>query len=449
MKKPVFEKPFIFTMILVLIAAVGFFGFWYYRDQIFTKEVLKLQIAGPATAAMGAQVAYRVTYKNTGNFTLESPRLVFELPGNSLSEDGKTRFIKDLKDIKPGHQDVMEFPARLLGKESDMETAHAWLSYVPHNLSVRYESDASFQTKIDAVPIDIIYDLPSGIERGKEMTYSVTYFSNVDYPLENLSIKLDPLPGFKITSATPSSIDKVEWKLPVLEKSKGGKITVKGMVGSDSPDQLQFSAHLGMWRDGDFIILKEVTQTNSLSGVAVVPPDTSTTPPQPDTAPDTHVTVRQEGYHQDGDDFENSGPIPPEVGVPTTYTVLWEVESDIHALSNVTLSALLPANVTLAAVSPESQIPLVHLDGATGKLQWTIANLPANSEPEGTSANSISFQFTLIPAASEQGDIANIIGRVTAAGKDKVTGNIVSDTDPAINTNLPDDAAHSGGGIVK
>ncbi len=433
-------------MILVVVAATGFLGFWYYHSQIFTKEVLRFQIMGPENAAMGQQLTYTLTYKNNGNFILENPRLVFELPDNSLNEDGKIRFTQDLEDIKPGQQDSLEFPVRLLGKEGDLKTARAWLSYVPHNLSVRYESDATFQTRINAVPIDMTYDLPESIERGKEMSYSLSYFSNVDYPLENLSIKLDSITGLKITSTTPSSLDKIEWKLPVLEKSKGGKITVKGTVASDAPDQFQFSGHLGMWLDGDFVVLKEVTQTLSASGAftAEVPP-----PPKPVAVANTNVTVRQKGYHQNGDDFTNSGPIPPESGKATTYTILWELQSDIHALGNVIVSATLPPSVTLAAISPESQIPFVQLNGATKKLEWLVPNLPADSEPEGTGASSISFQVTLTPDASQIGNIATIIGKVMAAGKDKVTGNIVSDTDLAINTDLPDDATHSGGGIVK
>ncbi|MBX4200614.1 hypothetical protein KW786_00640 [Candidatus Parcubacteria bacterium] len=440
MQKFVIEKPFLFMMILAIVAATGFFGFWYYRDQIFTTEVLRVGINGPENASMGEEINYKVTYKNNGNFTLESPRLVFELPEHSLNEGGKLRFTQQLQDIKPGHQDFVTFPARLLGKEGDIKTAHAWISYVPHNLSVRYETEATSETKINSVPIDLDYDVPANFDRGKEITYSVNYFSNVDYPLENLSLKLDPVTGFKITSTTPSSLNNAEWRLPVLEKSKGGKVTVTGTAMADSPDQLQFSAHLGMWLDGNFIVLKEASKTASVSGVAVVEP------PKPVKPPDTHVAVSQKGYYKGSQDFENSGPVPPQVGVPTTYTITWRVGSDVNEVKNAKVTATLPANATLSAVLPESQLPYFSLDGVTKKITWTVPKIPAKSIGAGPS---ISFQVAVTPASSQQGNFANIIGAATLVGQDEVTGSTVSARDSAINTDLPDDAANSGGGIVK
>ena len=76
-----------------------------------------------------------------------------------------------------------------MGKEGDLKTAKASLSYMPKNLTVRYESDTTFTTKIDAVPITLDFDLPTKVEKGKDLQYSINYFSNIDYPLENLKHK--------------------------------------------------------------------------------------------------------------------------------------------------------------------------------------------------------------------------------------------------------------------
>ena len=192
----------IFNCILVIIGTVGFF---YYRDKVFSKQILKLEILGSNGVKMGDEIEYMVKYKNNGNFVLESPKLVFELPDNSLTEDSKLRFTQNLKDIYPGGEDFVKFSARLLGKEGDLKIAHAWLSYIPHNLSARYESETTFTTKIDSAPMTLEFDLPSKVEKGKEITYSINYFSNVDYPLENLSIKINPIDGFNFESSNPVS----------------------------------------------------------------------------------------------------------------------------------------------------------------------------------------------------------------------------------------------------
>lgn len=63
-------------LILVLIFAAGFFAFWYYREGMFSKEILKLEILGPDKAKTGDEIEYTVKYKNNGNFVLEQAKLV-------------------------------------------------------------------------------------------------------------------------------------------------------------------------------------------------------------------------------------------------------------------------------------------------------------------------------------------------------------------------------------
>ena len=104
------------------------------------------------------------------------------------------------------------------------------------------------------------YDLPSRVEKGKEISYSINYFSNIDYPLENLSLKTDPVKGFNFKSSDPSSLDNSEWKLGVLNKSEGGRVSIKGTVSSEAESALNFSVHLGIWQDGNFIIIKDVEE---------------------------------------------------------------------------------------------------------------------------------------------------------------------------------------------
>jgi uncharacterized repeat protein (TIGR01451 family) len=244
-------------IVLVILIVAGFF---YYRENIFSKQLLKVEILGPENAKMGEEIEYTIKYKNNGNFVLEQPKLTFELPDHSLTEDGKLRITRDLKDIYPGSEDSVTIKARLLGKEGDIKVADAVITYKPHNLSVRYESDTKLSTKIDTVPITLTFDLPSKAEKGKDISYVINYFSNIDYPLENMSVRLDPISGFSIDSATPKSLDNKEWKLSTLQKGEGGRITIKGTVSADTGTNVNFSAHLGMWIDGVFVSVRDTQQ---------------------------------------------------------------------------------------------------------------------------------------------------------------------------------------------
>ena len=436
------KKSVIVIIVLGLTATAGFLGFWYYRDQVFSKEILKLEILSRQNIGVGDEVTYTVKYKNNGNFVLEKPKLIFNLPENSLTEDGKIRLTQDLKDIYPGQEDFVVFKARLLGKEDDLKVAYAWLSYTPRNLSARYESDTTFTTKIDTVPIVLDLELPSKAKSGEEITYAINYASSIDYPLENLSVKVDNVDGFKSISSSPVSLDNTEWKLPVLQKGQNGKISIHGLVAPDAPANLPFSVHLGMWIDGNFVIIKDASQHIEIvdtlqdsSQIAI-------------EKPSAHLLVSQKGYHANKDEsFQNSGPIPPKVDTPTTYTIVWQLSTDTNNVKDAKVAALLPQNVTLTAVLPESQISNVSLDASTRKLEWLVPSVPVNPAQDNPTP-SVYFQVTLTPTAAQEGNFATIIGQAIVSGQDEVTQKIVSSKAPAVGTDLPDDSGNSGGGIV-
>lgn len=251
-------KKLLFFILLIAVA-VGFFIYIYYREGIFSKEILRLEILGQENVKVGDEAEYTVRYKNNGNFVLEQPKLIFEIPGDSLTEDGKTRITQDLDDIYPGDEEAAKFKVRLLGKEGDLKSIKATLSYVPKNLTARYEAGTTFTAKIETVPITLDFDLPSKLEKGKDAQYSINYFSNIDYPLENLGIRINSLKGFDIESSDPVSLDKSSWKIQTLNKAQGGRISIKGKVNSDSGQMLTFTAELGMWQNGNFIVMKETT----------------------------------------------------------------------------------------------------------------------------------------------------------------------------------------------
>jgi len=179
------------------------------------------------------------------------------MPDNSLTEDSRIRITQDLKDIYPGTEDFVKIKTRLLGKEDDLKVAKATLSYTPKNLTVRYDSNTTFTTKIDNVPITLDFDLASKVEKGKDIQYSINYFSNIDYPLENLSLKIYSPSGFEFKSSVPTSLDGSEWKLPTLNKAQGGRVNIIGAILSDVNQPMNFSAELGMWQAGNFIVVKQ------------------------------------------------------------------------------------------------------------------------------------------------------------------------------------------------
>ncbi|MBU4204808.1 hypothetical protein KKE19_01910 [Patescibacteria group bacterium] len=250
----------IIILLTVIVIGLVLVGYWYYNNQIFSKGIMKLEILGPDSVQMGEEFTYTVRYKNNSDFTLEDPKLIFEYPEYSVGEDGKNRVTQVLQDIYPGDERLVQFKARLFGKENDLKTAKTGLSYRPKNLTAYYESETTFTTKIDLVPLSLDFDLPSKLEAGREIEFSLNYFSNMDYNLSELRITIGYPEKFEFLRSDPKTLENNEWEISNLKKVEGGRIKINGRSTAEAGERIKFEANLGIWQDGDFLLLKEVSK---------------------------------------------------------------------------------------------------------------------------------------------------------------------------------------------
>lgn len=254
----------IIIIVIILALVLGAAGYWYWQRNPYSKEILKLEILGPDNASASNEIIYTVKYKNNGDIRLEEPRLIFEFPEYTILEQGLSRRIEigpeELGDIYPGEEKTFQFKGRLLGKEKEVKTAKAWLSYRPKNLQASYESTTSFSTIIESVPLTFDFDLSSRVEAGRDFKFSLNYFSSLDYPLTDLGIRLEYPAGFEFISSDPAGLDKTEWEIPLLNRAEGGRIEIQGRLSGELREQKIFKALIGIWQDDEFIVLKETTR---------------------------------------------------------------------------------------------------------------------------------------------------------------------------------------------
>jgi len=556
MTLPIKNKFILFVICLAVIS--GVVGFWYYQKNIYSKEILKLEILGPEETGLAQEIEYTVKYKNNGNIRLEEPRLVFELPEYSLlSETEAIRQEIILEDIYPGQEQTLTFLARLLGKEGDMKKARVWLSYRPKNLKARYESETSCTTKIKSVPLTLEIDLPSKIDSGKEISFKLNYFSNTNYPLSNLGIKVEYPSDFEFQSSLPKALEETYWELGLLNKAEGGRIEITGNLKGEIGEQKQFKAQLGSWQQGEFVLLKEIVRAVELVTPSLyISQQINNNPQYIATAGDTlhyeiffknigddvfsnlflvarlegglfdfqtfkaprgdfelgdnsiifdwrrvsklqfldvgeegkvefwidlkddwtpalgdknlvlkdkiflsqaqqefttnvnsKLKIAQKGYFED-DVFGNTGPIPPEVGERTTYTVIWQAKNYYNDIKNMKVKATLGSNVSLTGnIFPEEA--RLTFDSSSREVVWKVDNLAAGKGiiEEGPS---VAFQIVLTPNASQSGKKPILIGSAEITGEDQFTGLIISAEEDSINTALPDDETISSSeGVVR
>ncbi len=261
-------KGKIFVLFFIVIGILVGLVFWLGQKNSYSKEVLSLEILGPEKAQAGEEVEYALRYKNKGSVRLEDLELVFEYPEDSLPlNDDAQRITRDLEDLYPDQEELIYFRARFFGKEGDIKTAEVTLSYRPKNLKPFYESKSTFSTQIESVPITFAFDLPSKSVIGKETKISLNYFSDLEYPLSDLRVKIDYPSGFGFLRSRPIGIERNEWQLGVLNKAEGGRIEIFGELSGGIGQQEMFRAQLGIWLKDHFVLLKEISR-----GVEIVRP---------------------------------------------------------------------------------------------------------------------------------------------------------------------------------
>jgi len=253
------KKIIIFILLIGLV--MGLLGYYYYQKNTYSKEVLKMEILGPEEVQAFEEMEYLVKLKNNGNVVLEEPELTFQYPEDSVpTTENSKRVEKKLEDIYPGEERTISFKARLFGKENELKKGEAVLKYRPKGLKAFYESKTSLTSKIKSLPITFEIDLPSKIESGKEINFSLNYFSNSDWPLANLGVNIEYPSGFEFLESQPRALEKTNWDLPLLNKTEGGRIQIKGKLSGEVREQKIFRVSLGMWQEGRFVLLKEVVK---------------------------------------------------------------------------------------------------------------------------------------------------------------------------------------------
>lgn len=135
--------------------------------------------------------------------------------------------------------------------------------------------------------------------------------------------------------------------------------------------------------------------------------------------------------------FENSGPVPPKVDLPTTYTLQWFATNSLNTIQKAKVSAVLPTYVSwVGLTSPGTE--LVSYDDSTRTVTWNIGDLKAGSG--FTSATrSAEFQVMFVPSISQTGSAPQLLSPSSFTGVDAFTGRNVSISSEQLTTKFSTD----------
>jgi hypothetical protein len=144
--------------------------------------------------------------------------------------------------------------------------------------------------------------------------------------------------------------------------------------------------------------------------------------------------------------LENSGPIPPKVNVPTTYTVIWSISNSFNQVSNAEVRATLPPYVKWKGLS-NPQNENITLNEVTNEVVWNVGSILPNTGLTSP-AKEVLFQLELLPSTSQIGQSPTILGEATFSGIDKAVGLRIDTKAPAVTTNFSGDPSFKAGNEI-
>lgn len=129
--------------------------------------------------------------------------------------------------------------------------------------------------------------------------------------------------------------------------------------------------------------------------------------------------------------FSNTGPLPPQANVESTYTVLLSASNTVNSVANAVATMKLPSYVRFTSqVTPQGAITYNEV---IREVTWNIGDMPPGGSKEGA------FQIALLPSVSQKGTSPIVLFLQTITGTDRFVKKQVTGTAPALTSDVRTD----------
>ncbi|MEK7151053.1 MAG: hypothetical protein AAB783_02540 [Patescibacteria group bacterium] len=151
----------------------------------------------------------------------------------------------------------------------------------------------------------------------------------------------------------------------------------------------------------------------------------------------SRITFTQKGYYNHSR-IKNSGPLPPRLGMETTYAIVWSLLNSINDVDGVEVRATIPSYIRWTGVVVP-QDPTLSFDESTRELIWRPDKISAGTG-FARPPREVAFQIGLTPSQSQFQKSPELVSGAVMMGRDIFTG---VEFEPfktdIIRTNIPDD----------
>ncbi len=418
-------------------------------------SVLETAIETPAETAVGEEVVFKIKYRNAGEVRIDGAALhlvfpeqfIFSTSTLGMDKEGKILIEK----LEPQEENYLEARGMFSTAASDSEQIISQIGFWRENKFILGQESA---ITIAVTGSNLLLDLT--INGGQEDYFSFGEPIYGAIKFKNISNKI--LSGVVLSATVesqPSSgkQDLVNWstfKEPFGAKRDKNKIiwdassilTLSRLEPNDE-GSVDFSFYLTdkpfAFENRDYKIIfyleASVSKINNRRADYAVQSQKLIFPILTDLS--FKASAR---YFNEDNIALGSGPLPPKVGERTTYRVSWIIKNSLHDLTDITVRAKLPKNISFG---PRSIVSVGTLSHSDDEVVWRIENLSSL-----ISQAEVSFDLGIIPQPGDVGLVLKLLEQSDITAKDAVLEKNITLTADPITTEIPEDEEGRGKGVV-
>ncbi len=389
-----------------------------------------MTLSVPPSAVAGQDVNYVLDYRNGSDADISGLRFEFILPEGFTLKQATPNPTQDatwdVPTLKQGQGARITLRGTLQGNERDTKEVAVTLKRKVNDTYVNYErTSASTILSSPLLGLSIVANNSRDYIAmiGDRLTYTVSFRNTSRYSLVGLvlTVKLDgDMYDLNTVDASGGSFDQgtrtITWN--------AGSVPSFGNFLSGTSNSVQFRVALKQ-------SLPTVSGARSFSVKATATLGTTNVPIGLDgeevsvqdsttTKISTQPTLKPVVYYDDPA-FGSSGPLPPEVGKETLFTVHWQVLNPGNDVTGAIVRGTLPTGVTWKNVmsTGTGQSQPVY-DKNTSQVTWNIGFLPQGTGVT-TPKYEASFQVGIVPSPSQRNTSAPLVRNLSLSGTDAFT----------------------------
>ena len=393
---------------------------------------ISLTLSAPPNSVPGQVVNYVLDYRNESGDDIVDLRFEFDYPDGfgvqrSTPAPNTGNYVWIVPVFKKGNGGRISIMGTLNGKEGETKNISVVLKRKIGDQYVNYEkaeTSSTIANPLLGTEISVNNSSDYSSFPGDDLNYTIDYSNNSNYNLigMNLTVKFEgemyDISGLDTKGGYyDSSNNTILWNASTasdfsnLAPNKKGQVSFRVKLKNSIPSGSTGSKNLFVRASvrlstpnvpfnvgGDEIF----AESNLVTKISAQP------------------TLKQIVYHNDPA-FGSFGPLPPEVGKETSFTVHWQVINPGNDMNGVRVSGILPAGVkwkNVVSVGLGQPEPIFNKN--TSEVTWNLGILPQGIGMTGTKYEA-SFQITVKPAVNQKGGSILLIKDSKLSGIDTFT----------------------------